>query len=115
MSLALKGAKCDESNHFFTNIKQINTALQLNDDDTNRLPDDLTPILLNEDPGTTFYQNFIDQSGTRLIDFTNVHRGTVHRATQLRCKKDDEFSPDILEVKDKLASAAERGRRLLIM
>ncbi len=99
--LSLKGQNWDETNNIFTktfkdSIKAINPAVQLSDDDLNRIYDEVALSLENEDLGKAFYEKLIDQSGIKLIDFENFDNNTFQVVTELTCKKDDEeFRPDI--------------------
>lgn len=97
--LSLKDSKWDESTNIFTDVFQ--TAIQrlnpeLGVDDVNRLFDEVSLTLENEDLGRAFYEMLIQRSGVRLIDFENFDNNDFHVVTELPCKKDDEsFRPDI--------------------
>lgn len=97
--LSLKNAKWDESTNIFTDIfwkamKRINP--DLNDGDVQRLFDEVSLTLENEDLGRAFYEMLIERSGTRLVDFENFDNNDFHVVTELTCRKDDEeFRPDI--------------------
>jgi type I restriction enzyme, R subunit len=99
--LSLKGQAWDNSNNIFPKIfkesvRGINSELQFTDGDLNRIYDEVTLTLENEDLGKAFYEKLIDQSGTKLIDFEDFGNNTFHVVTELTCKKDDEeFRPDI--------------------
>lgn len=99
--LPLSDQAWDESSNIFTNIfkesiRQINSELQLSEGDLNRLHDEISLSLENEDLGKAFYERLLDQSGTRLIDFEDFKNNSFNVVTELTCKKDDEeFRPDI--------------------
>ena len=98
--LSLKGANWDESTNIFTDIFQdsigkINPGL--NDSDINRLFEDVSLCLENEDLGKAFYEKLTSKSGEKLIDFENFNNNSFHVVTELTYKKeDDEFRPDII-------------------
>jgi len=97
--LSLKAQKWDESTNIFTsifheNIQRMNP--EMSEDDVNRLFDEVSLCLENEDLGKAFYEKLIAKSGKRLIDFENFDNNAFHVVTELTCKKDDEeFRPDI--------------------
>lgn len=97
--LSLKGQKWDESTNIFTSIFHENILRlnpELNESDANRIFDEVSLCLENEDLGKAFYEKICDQSGTILIDFENFGNNSFHVVTELTCKKDDEeFRPDI--------------------
>lgn len=100
--LSLKDPKVawDESTNIFTeifktSIQRINPALS--DIELQRIYDEISLCLENEDLGKAFYEKLVDQSGTRLIDFENFDNNDFHVVTELTYKKDDEeFRPDII-------------------
>lgn len=86
---------------FFTTIFQkqigeINPGLSEND--INKVYDEVSLSLENEDLGRAFYNKLIDQSGVKLIDFENFEENnSFHVVTELPYQKDDEsFRPDII-------------------
>lgn len=99
--LSLSGQNWDESNNilpkiFKESIRRINPDQQLSDSDLNRIYDELSLHLENEDLGKAFYDRLISQEGVQLIDFKNFNNNSFHVVTELPCKKDDEeFRPDI--------------------
>jgi type I restriction enzyme R subunit len=98
--LSLKGQKWDETNNIFTDIfnksiKRLNP--EFSDGDVQRLYDEVSLCLENEDLGKVFYEKLIAKSGTRIIDFENFDNNTFNVVTELTYKKDDdEFRPDII-------------------
>lgn len=99
--LSLSNAKRDESTNIFTDlfsesIKRINKDLDLEDSDINRLLEDISLALDNEDLGEAFYNMLTASSGIRLIDFKDFNNNILHVVTELTYKNgDDEFRPDI--------------------
>jgi len=97
--LSLKNAVYDEQTNIFTDvfresISKINANIELRD--INRLLEDVSLLLDNEDLGKAFYERITEKSGIRLIDFENFDNNTFNVVTELPCKKDDEeFRPDI--------------------
>ena len=52
--------------------------------------------LANDDLGKVFYEHLINQSGIRLIDFSNFDNNTFNCVTEFECQKGlDSFRPDI--------------------
>ena len=98
--LSLKDAVIDESTNIFTNIfkssiLKINEGLEENE--VNRLFQDVSLLLDNEDLGKAFYQRLTEKSGVKLIDFENFENNTFNVVTELTYKKDEEeFRPDII-------------------
>ncbi|QHI35336.1 Type I restriction enzyme R protein [Kordia antarctica] len=98
--LSLKTNVWDERTNIFTSIfkaqiKQINPGIA--DADVNRIYDEVSLSLENEDLGRAFYNKLIDQSGVKLIDFENFNTNSFHVVTELPYKKDDDsFRPDII-------------------
>lgn len=97
--LSLKAAQWDEETNIFPllfreAISRINPQLEQGDID--RLREDTSLLLNNEDLGKAFYEQLTQRSGTRLIDFENFDNNSFHVVTELTCKNgDDEFRPDI--------------------
>lgn len=97
--LSLSKATWDLETNIFTDIfeesvKRINPVLEK--DDVNRLLEDVSLVLDNEDLGEAFYNMLIASSGTKLIDFNNFSNNSFHVVTELTYKNgDDEFRPDI--------------------
>lgn len=98
--LSLKDAEWNIDTNIFTNvflesITKINEGLVF--DDANRLLDEVTLLLDNEDLGKAFYERLTQKSGVKLIDFENFENNTFNVVTELTYKKDeDEFRPDII-------------------
>lgn len=98
--LSLKDHSWDESTNIFTDvfndsIKRINP--DFTDGDVNRLYDEISLCLENEDLGKVFFEKLTATSGARLIDFENFENNTFNVVTELTYKKDDEeFRPDII-------------------
>ena len=83
---------------FVQSLKRINPSLK--DDDINRLLTDIKLELKNNDLGQAFFERLQNQSGTKLIDFTNFDNNSFHVVTELPCITqtaggDEEFRPDI--------------------
>jgi type I restriction enzyme R subunit len=97
--VSLSKAKWDESTNIFTDIfcesiLRINPGIE--EADVNRLLEDVSLALDNEDLGRAFYSMLTATSGTKLIDFKNFDNNSFHVVTELTCKNgDDEFRPDI--------------------
>ena len=80
---------------FTKSIIKINNY-EIEEDDANRLLEDVSLTLDNEDLGEAFYKMLTATSGTRLIDFKNFNNNSFHVVTELTYKNgDDEFRPDI--------------------
>lgn len=97
--LSLKTAQWDEETNIFPRlfreaISRINPELE--SADVERLREDTSLLLNNEDLGKAFYEQLTQRSGTRLIDFENFDNNSFHVVTELTCRNgDDEFRPDI--------------------
>ena len=98
--LSLKGAVRDEGTNIFTDVFKESIAKinpHIEEEDIDRLLSELRFALENEDMGKTFYERLIDQSGHKIIDFTNFENNSFHVVTELTYKNgDDEFRPDIV-------------------
>jgi type I restriction enzyme, R subunit len=100
--ISLKNSNWDEETNifkdiFFKSIKDINESLKLEDEDINRLYEDVSLLLENEDLGQAFYNRLVEKSGIKLIDFENFDNNTFNVVTELTYKNgDDEFRPDII-------------------
>lgn len=96
--LSLKDAKWDiETNIFkdifFTALKNINKSVE--QDDLERLYEQISLALDNEDLGKAFYEMLLSNE-IKLIDFENFNNNSFHVVTELTCKNgEDEFRPDI--------------------
>jgi len=100
--ISLKDSNWDEETNIFkdifiSSIKKINHDIELEDDDINRLYEDISLLLDNDDLGKAFYERLIEKSGIKLIDFENFNNNTFNVVTELTYKNgDDEFRPDII-------------------
>jgi len=98
--LSLKDAIWDETTNIFTDIfkkriAEINPGIE--EEDIERILEDISISLDNEDLGKAFYEQLIDQSGIKLIDFSDFNKNSFHVVTELSYKNgDDEFRPDII-------------------
>lgn len=97
--LSLKNAVYNSENHIFIDIfKQSITRINpdIEGGDINRLLEEIRFLLENEDLGNGFYQRLIEQSGDKIIDFTNFENNDFHVVTELTYQNGDEkFRPDI--------------------
>ena len=99
--LSLKDNSWDRQTNIFRDIfidslKKINNSTELNNDDINRIFDDISLLLENDDLGEAFYNRLTEKSGIRLIDFECFENNSFHVVTELPCKNgEDEFRPDI--------------------
>ncbi len=97
--LSLSDQNWDTSNNIFTDIfqesiKRINP--DYGDEEIDKLYDEVTLSLENEDLGKAFYEMLVDRSGKKLIDFNDFDNNSFHVVTELPYKNDDEvFRPDI--------------------
>ncbi|MCH2034650.1 MAG: DEAD/DEAH box helicase family protein [Tenacibaculum sp.] len=98
--LSLKDCEWDQSTNIFTDIffQQIKTINPgLSDNEVQQVFSEVSLSLENEDLGRAFYKKLVDQSGIKLIDFTNFNKNSFHVVTELPYQKDDEvFRPDII-------------------
>jgi len=98
--LSLKGANWDINTNifidvFYESIARINDGIA--EDEIKRVFEDISIKLENQDLGRAFYEDLINQSGTRLIDFENFENNSFHVVTELPYQKDDDnFRPDII-------------------
>lgn len=99
--LSLKNNQWDEDTNifkdiFFNSLKKINNNQDFDENDLNRIYNDIVLLLEYEDLGKAFYEKLISQSGIKLIDFENFSNNSFHVVTEFTCKNgDDEFRPDI--------------------
>ena len=98
--LSLKNAVWDDDTNIFSDIfkSAISTINpKLSNLEIDRLYQDVSLDLENEDLGKAFFDKLINRSGTRLIDFENFENNTFHVVTELTYKNgEDEFRPDII-------------------
>ncbi|MGB6151046.1 MAG: type I restriction endonuclease, partial [Pricia sp.] len=98
--LSLRDSKWDEETNIFTTI--FNTAIhrinpELSKKDIERLYQEISLDLENEDLGKAFFDRLTDRSGVRLIDFEDFDNNDFHVVTELTYKNgEDEFRPDII-------------------
>ncbi len=99
--LSLKEAKWDEETNIFTDIfkkaiKRINPELA--DDDIERLYQEISLDLENEDLGKAFFEKLTNRSGVKLIDFEGFENNNdFHVVTELPYKNgEDNFRPDVI-------------------
>ena len=79
---------------FKESIRRINPNIQ--DNELNRLLDEITLQLDYDDLGRDFYKSLTATSGIKLIDFADFSNNSFHVTTELTCKNgDEEFRPDI--------------------
>lgn len=91
--LSLKNAKWDKSTNIFPSIfsqslQRINPSLKQSDCD--RLLNEISLELENEDLGRAFFKRLTSESGIRLIDFKDFDNNSFHVVTELPCEKDEE-------------------------
>ena len=97
--LSLKGQTWDLETNIFPElfksaVTRVNPDLQ--EDEAERLLDDVKLLLDNEDLGRAFFERLSDRSNTKLIDYENFTTNTFHVVTELTCQNgDEEFRPDI--------------------
>ncbi len=100
ISLKDKDTVWDENTNIFidifnSSIAKINPDIE--QDDIERLYQEITLLLDNEDLGKAFYERLTYHSGIKLIDFENFKNNSFHVVTELTYKNgDEEFRPDII-------------------
>ena len=98
--LSLKDAKWNLDTNIFPDIFKksiLKINPDLDEDKAERLLQDISLLLDNEDLGKGFYNKLISSSGVKLIDFDNFENNTFNVVTELTYKNgDDEFRPDII-------------------
>ncbi|ARV10129.1 restriction endonuclease subunit R [Winogradskyella sp. PC-19] len=98
--LSLKDSVWDEETNMFTDI--FNEAIhrinpELLESDIERLYQEISLDLENEDLGKAFFDKLISRSGVNLIDFENFKNNDFHVVTELTYKNgEDEFRPDVI-------------------
>jgi type I restriction enzyme, R subunit len=98
--ISLKNANWDIETNIFPEIfieavSKINP--ELDQEQIERLLQDIILVLDNEDLGKAFYEKLTSESGIKLIDFENFDNNTFNVVTELTYKNgDDEFRPDII-------------------
>lgn len=94
------GGICSETNIFkslfWAGINRIN-GCDLSEQEVDRLLEELTIKLSNDDLGRAFYKILLDGiNGLRIIDLEDDSRNTYHIVTELTYRNgEDEFRPDI--------------------
>lgn len=97
--LSLKEEQWDKNTnifptHFHKAIARINP--DVNQNEINRLLQDISLSLDHEDLGIAFYNMLINRSDIKLIDFENFNNNSFHVVTELTYQnEDEEFRPDI--------------------
>jgi type I restriction enzyme R subunit len=97
--LSLKHATWDEATNIFpdlfrASVMAINPGASA--DDIDRLLQEVSLLLENEDLGKAFHERLTRTDGLKLIDFESFDRNSFRVVTELTCKNgDDEFRPDI--------------------
>ena len=98
--LSLKNENWDLNTNIFPEIFKksiIKINPDLDEEQADRLLQDISLLLDNEDLGKAFYEKLISNSGTKLIDFDNFENNTFNVVTELTYKNgDEEFRPDII-------------------
>jgi len=101
--LSLKESNWDKETNifktiFFDQIVKINE--ELTQKEAEKVFNDISLSLENEDLGRVFYNKLVDQSGIRLIDFKNFDNNSFHVVTELPYEKDEEnfrTNPPVLQ------------------
>ncbi|MCD4772582.1 MAG: DEAD/DEAH box helicase family protein [Bacteroidales bacterium] len=98
--ISLKDTEWDLDTNIFTDIFKksiIRINPDFDEDQAERLLQDTSMLLDNEDLGKAFYEKLISNSGVKLIDFENFESNTFNVVTELTYKNgDEEFRPDII-------------------
>ena len=98
--ISLKDTEWDVDTNIFIDlfrksIGKINP--KLTNDEIDRLYQEVSIKLENEDLGKAFYEMLIAKSGVKLVDFENFDQNNFHVVTELTYKNgEDEFRPDII-------------------
>ena len=102
ISLKQEKMQVDIRNNIFTNIfkesiNRINNS-NLSNDEIQKILDEITLLLDNEDLGKSFYNILVyGYKGIRLIDFKDIDNNNFNCVTELPyVNGDDEFRPDIV-------------------
>jgi type I restriction enzyme R subunit len=97
--ISLKNTVWDFDTNIFTDI--FKTSIQrinddIDDEQVQRLLEDIKLELDFEDLGKAFYNRLIGTSGIKILDTQNFSNNSFHVVTELTCKNgDEEFRPDI--------------------
>ena len=97
--LSLKDTKWDERSNIFSSIFKesiANINPEITHQEAQRLLENVSLSLENDDLGKAFYEMLTIRSGYKLIDFSNFKNNTFNVVTELTYKNgDEEFRPDI--------------------
>src|SRR5690554_3373154 len=116
--LSLKDASWDTDTNIFRDIfnksiGSINPGIAK--DDINRLYQDISLALENEDLGKAFFEMLIKRSGVKLIDFENFDNNSFHVVTELPYKNgEDVFRPDIITLRSEEHTSELQSRPHLV-
>lgn len=98
--VSLKNAVWDTDTNIFTDIFKkaiVKINPDFDEDQAERLFQDISIVLDNEDLGKAFFEKLISETGTKLIDFDNFENNSFNVVTELTYKNgDEEFRPDII-------------------
>ena len=98
--LSLKDATWDDETNIFTgifksSIKKINP--EISESNIERLYQDVSLAIDNEDLGKVFFELITNRSGVKLIDFEDFNKNEFHVVTELPYKNgEDNFRPDVI-------------------
>ena len=112
--LSLKHATWDAATNIFPDLFRA-SVMAINPgaaaDDIDRLLQEVSLLLENEDLGKAFHERLTRTSGLKLIDLENFDRNTFRVVTELTCKNgDDEFRPDITLLINGMPPHLHRGQ-----
>jgi type I restriction enzyme, R subunit len=97
--LSLKDAQWKETTNIFPELFRSSIAAinpEATPDDIDRLLQEISLLLENEDLRKAFYERLTRTSGLQLIDFEDFARNSFRVVTELNCKNgDDQFRSDI--------------------
>jgi type I restriction enzyme R subunit len=100
--LSLKDAVWDEETNIFTEIfKSVISKINkgISEADVNRLYQEVSLTLENEDLGKAFFELLTNRSGAKIIDFENFENNTFNVVTELPYKNgEDNFRPDVIAI-----------------
>jgi type I restriction enzyme R subunit len=98
--LSLKDSQWDLDTNIFIDIFKESIAKinkGISKDEINRLYQDVSFALENEDLGKVFFEMITNRSGIKLIDFENFENNTFNVVTELPYKNgEDNFRPDVI-------------------
>jgi len=92
---SLKDTEWDEETNIFSNIfknaiSKINKGIS--EADVNRLYQEVSLTLENEDLGKAFFEMLTNRSGVKLIDFENFENNTFNVVTELPYKNGEDWT-----------------------